>query len=249
VFNAAWVEEKQRDRLVPEAFRAWVRGGQVDDLLLRSAGVAAADVWAMGQRRLSDEQRLFIERSRAAAEEEARRNEQVIVQGQALEASQRRGTALGAALSAVLAVGLGGFVVVGMLAAIAIPNFLTMQRKAKRAEVPGNVEGLKAAELAYDAAYDRYVPCGSREEAEGAVGKELRDAPEFRVSGCWQQLGWRPDGPIRGAYWVEVTDSGDGTETFTVHGIADVDGDGEFVHYTATQTTNATLAPGEENVY
>ena len=41
--------------------------------------------------------------------------------------------------------------IIGILAAIAIPNFITMQLKAKRSELPGNVDGIKTAELSYDA--------------------------------------------------------------------------------------------------
>ena len=46
--------------------------------------------------------------------------------------------------------------IIGILAAIAIPNFVAMQYRAKRSEVPSNVDGIKTAELAYDAAFDTY---------------------------------------------------------------------------------------------
>jgi len=42
--------------------------------------------------------------------------------------------------------------IIGILAAIAIPNFVEMQLKAKRAELPGTVDGIKASQLGYDAA-------------------------------------------------------------------------------------------------
>ena len=45
--------------------------------------------------------------------------------------------------------------IIGILAAIAIPNFVDMQYRAKRAEVPSNVDGIKTAQIAYDAAFDR----------------------------------------------------------------------------------------------
>ena len=47
--------------------------------------------------------------------------------------------------------------IIGILAAIAIPNFVAMQYRAKRAEVPANVDGIKTAEIAYDAAFDKYI--------------------------------------------------------------------------------------------
>ena len=47
--------------------------------------------------------------------------------------------------------------IIGILAAIAIPNFVDMQYRAKRAEVPSNVDGIKTAELAYEASFDQFV--------------------------------------------------------------------------------------------
>ena len=46
---------------------------------------------------------------------------------------------------------------VGILAAIAIPNFVEMQLRAKRAELPANVEGIRTAELAAYAASGAYI--------------------------------------------------------------------------------------------
>ena len=39
--------------------------------------------------------------------------------------------------------------IIGILAAIAIPNFVEMQYRAKRAEIPSNVDGIKTAEMGY----------------------------------------------------------------------------------------------------
>jgi len=125
----------------------------------------------------------------------------------------------------------------GVLSAIAIPNFVAMQLKAKRAEVPGNVDGIKMALLAYDAAYDEFLPAGREGQARAEVGKALRPwerTPE------WERLGWRPDGDVRGAYWIVVVPGHD----FEVHGVCDVDGDGELAEYVATKSTNATLVSG-----
>lgn len=125
---------------------------------------------------------------------------------------------------------IGGVGTTGVLAAIAIPNFITMQLKAKRSEVPTTLQSVAVAELAHHAAYDRYVAAGSRVEAERAVrssgGKDLR--PWDGGEG-WDALGWYPDPVgVRGAYWVEVTPDGG---SFTAYGISDVDGDGVLAEY------------------
>ena len=47
--------------------------------------------------------------------------------------------------------------IIGILAAIAIPNFMDMQYRAKRAEVPACVDGIKTAEMGYEAACDKFI--------------------------------------------------------------------------------------------
>ncbi len=130
--------------------------------------------------------------------------------------------------------------VVGILAAIAIPNFVAMQLKSKRAEVPGYVSGIKTAELAYDASFDDFVAVGSEAQARREVSKTPHP---WEGGSDWDTIGWRPDGPVRGSYWVTV-EGGD----FTVHGICDVDGDGEYAEYIATKSQNATLV-SDPNTY
>lgn len=127
--------------------------------------------------------------------------------------------------------------IIGILAAIAIPNFLTMQLRAKRAEVPGNVNGIKTAEVAYDASNDGYETATASPASwgSGAAGKTLiawvgdHDA-QFDL------INWKPDGNVRGQY--EATD---GTTNVTVIGRCDVDGDGAEVNYTSSLNQQATV--------
>ena len=131
----------------------------------------------------------------------------------------------------VLAAGgvlLGGVAVCGMFAAIAVPNFVALQMLAKRAELPATVEALRVAELAYHAEHDVYLAVSSEVEAmTPPPGPLPRDAPDDEG---WDELGWAPDAPPRGAYWIEV--EGD---DFVVVGRCDVDGDGEYAEYRATR--------------
>lgn len=141
---------------------------------------------------------------------------------------------------------LGGTMVAGVVAAIAVPNFVAMQLKAKRAEVPSNVEGIKTAVLAYDAAFDEYKFCGDERSARRSAGKELHPWAE---DPCWRELGWRPDGDVRGGYWIERVVGDDGSPSFAVHGVADMDGDGVLAEYVGTETENARLVTDSANVY
>ena len=127
----------------------------------------------------------------------------------------------------------------GILAAIAIPNFVAMQYRAKRSEVPANIDGIRTKLLARKSAGKAYVACGSEAGAKAIIekygGKQMHP---FNAAGkaCWKQLGWSPGSDIRGEYWVAVTNGG---KNFEVNGISDVDGDGQFARYEATKQNEA----------
>ncbi len=131
--------------------------------------------------------------------------------------------------------------IIGILAAIAIPNFVEMQLRAKRSEVPGNVDGIKTAEIAYDASFDGYVNLAAAPVAASAVSKVQNawtNPADFAV------VGWSPDGEVRGSYAAAST----GANDFQVTGVCDVDGDGTPADYTATKTINATMNTAN-NIY
>ena len=123
--------------------------------------------------------------------------------------------------------------IIGILAAIAIPNFVAMQYRAKRAEVPSNVDGIKTAELAYDAAFDTFITQSSFIPS-ATVGKTQ---VQWSAGSAFDTLGWSPDGDVRGGYKVSTTSATD----FRVTGICDVDGDGVQASYTSTKSVNAAL--------
>ncbi len=131
--------------------------------------------------------------------------------------------------------GLGCLACAGCFALIAIPNFIEMQARAKRAEVPSNVDGIKTAELAYDAAFDEFVPTAPHPRR---VQELTGDAVPWRNPTDFNTLGWSSDGDVRGTYWVDVPPDG---SDFTVHGAVDIDGDGTVAHYTATKSINTVF--------
>jgi hypothetical protein len=48
----------------------------------------------------------------------------------------------------------------GVLSAIAIPNYLAMQLRAKRSEAPTNLDAIRTAEKAYHAEWDAFTSVG-----------------------------------------------------------------------------------------
>jgi type IV pilus assembly protein PilA len=129
--------------------------------------------------------------------------------------------------------------IIGILAAIAIPNFVEMQYRAKRSEVPSNIDGVKTSQMGYDAAFDTFIDC-TASPAAAPSGK----APAVWVdAGGFDTLGWAPDGQVRGNYAVAVEAASAGTPggNFLVTGECDVDGDGVNAQYTATKSINSTF--------
>jgi prepilin-type N-terminal cleavage/methylation domain-containing protein len=130
--------------------------------------------------------------------------------------------------------------IIGILAAIAIPNFIAMQLKAKRSEVPGNVDGIKTAEISYDAAFDAYIAAAAH---PSSIGKTFQNFDPSAAG--FTTIGWRPDGQVRGSYEVNNVSATD----FMVKASCDVDGDSQPADYSATSSINATLDTADSNTY
>lgn len=111
--------------------------------------------------------------------------------------------------------------IVGILASLAIPSFLSYQYRARSAEGAINVQAINSGELAYHAAKDIFLTTAAI--PAGTPGSQKRPwadpAREFEI------LGLIPDGPVYFQYQVAVSPSGQG---FTAAGRADVDGNGIF---------------------
>lgn len=129
--------------------------------------------------------------------------------------------------------------IIGILAAIAIPNFVEMQYRAKRAEIPSNVKAIKDVEMAYDAEYNQFLT--ATQHPTTTPGKSPVDWAGGNTS--FQRLGWAPDGAVRGVYSVSTVAASSGTPggDFTVTGVCDVDADGVTATYTATKSVNTAF--------
>ncbi len=152
-----------------------------------------------------------------------------------------------------LAVGFGclGVAVIGILAAIAIPNFLAMQLRAKRAESPTNIDAIRTAEKAYHAEWDAFTTveaCPPDWMSIGRMGVEWDSSWD-----CYRQfenLGWTPWGTTRCRYSVAADNSSPhrGDHDFEIVGECDVDGDGRPSVYQANRAEKASMRTSN-NVY
>ena len=99
--------------------------------------------------------------------------------------------------------------IIGILAAIAIPNFMTYQCKSKQSEAKTNLGGIGTAEEGYFAEYDIYSSVTAR-------------------------IGWKPKGTTRYTYAIVS-----GTTTFTATSTgASAQVAGDVWTYTQTRALN-----------
>jgi type IV pilus assembly protein PilA len=126
--------------------------------------------------------------------------------------------------------------IIGVMATIAVPNFLSYQARSRRSEAYTNLAGLARSQKAYQAENDAFVDTMdvSSEPAvpvfadypQFGVGKMPWDADATKLS---VQLGWQPEGHVLYSYDVKTGQGPGGCPcdlcfTATAHG--DVDGDG-----------------------
>jgi type IV pilus assembly protein PilA len=112
--------------------------------------------------------------------------------------------------------------IIGILAAIAIPNFLKFQLKAKTSEGKTNLAAIRTAEESVFAEFGNYVSANASPAAAGGTGK----IAFVNVDGANQGfdlIGWQPEGRVYFNYGVGIAGSG-----FTASAGADIDGNGTF---------------------
>jgi len=125
--------------------------------------------------------------------------------------------------------------IIGILAAIAIPNFLRYQVKAKTAEAKANLGAIRSCEEAYAAENDVYVSAGWAPGSYNRAGQAWGGA----TTG-FEMIGFRPRGQVRYQYAVAIGSAwgtspsdgstnaaSDGTVDIVIMANSDLDGDGD----------------------
>jgi len=111
------------------------------------------------------------------------------------------------------------------LAALTVPSYQAVLRRAQAAEAGAMVEAMAHAELRALRDRGAFVPC----PASGGV--PTHPVP-FVQAPCWQQLGFAPTGLVRYRYAVDVTGG-----SFQVRAEGDLDGDGQTSLFTLNGAT------------
>jgi len=91
--------------------------------------------------------------------------------------------------------------IIGILAAIAIPNFLRYQMKAKTAEAKVNLGAIKTSEESYRAENDIYFPAAAAPAVAGVDTAKLA----FVTNAGFTAIGFAPSGNVYYSYSADTT--------------------------------------------
>lgn len=106
--------------------------------------------------------------------------------------------------------------IIGILAAIAIPNFLQYQLKAKTSEAKTNIGSIRTSQEAFKAEHDFYATCVNNPGLALTTAKQPWTNPGVATQG-WLEIGYSPSGDV---YYTYEVSSGGTVSTAIIQGIA-----------------------------
>ena len=115
--------------------------------------------------------------------------------------------------------------IIGILAAIAIPNFLRFQLKAKTSEGKTNLAAIRTSEESYYSEFGLYVSALASPPAVLNNLKTMFDNVDNGPNAGFDRLGWAPEGYVFFNYVVVANGS---FSRFTASAQADIDDDGTY---------------------
>ena len=123
--------------------------------------------------------------------------------------------------------------ILGILATIAVPNFIRMQTRSRTSEAYTNLALLREAQLARFADLGNFVKAGSA--PAGVPGMRPRPWAGANTLEFRELLGFRPDGDVYFQYGVNAS-----RDAFSLSAISDLDGEGPLAQFGLVHA-----APGE----
>lgn len=114
--------------------------------------------------------------------------------------------------------------IIGLLAAIAVPNFLSYQARSRRSEAFANLAGISRIQQTFFAERGEYFETGAWPNVDnlGTTKMEWDAASEV----AFAELGWKPEGAVYYAYDVSArAQECSCTVCFTASATGDVDDD------------------------
>ncbi len=146
--------------------------------------------------------------------------------------------------------------IIGILAAIAIPNFIRYQLKSKTTEAKTVLGGIKTSEEAFRAEYDNYVQANPQPVAAGSTIKQpwpdtacgggcTRAALALAAGACpeFGCMGYKPSGDVYYRYSSIIALAAATPADFTADAEGDLDGDAVTAGF-SYGTCNAVACAG-----
>jgi type IV pilus assembly protein PilA len=133
--------------------------------------------------------------------------------------------------------------IIGILAAIAIPNFLRFQLKSKSSEGKVNIAAIRTAQESYMAEFGQYVTTVASNPAVASVGTTKTP---FLVTPAlagvdFDLLGWAPEGSVFFSY---DTISAAAPASYSIEATADIDGNATLQSWGYVKETSAGSGAG-----
>jgi type IV pilus assembly protein PilA len=107
--------------------------------------------------------------------------------------------------------------IIGILAAIAIPNFLRFQLKAKTSEGKTNIAAIRTSEQSYYSEFGVFVSAAASPNSAPTSMKQAF-VNQWGPGLGFDQLGWEPEGTVFFNYSVAIDTAG-----YTISAEADID--------------------------
>ncbi len=125
--------------------------------------------------------------------------------------------------------------IIGILAAIAIPNFVRFQLRSKSSEGKTNLAGIRTAEESYFAEYGTYIAAAVSPAALAVPSSSKQAFVDAGVPGAmFDTIGWAPEGQVYFQYDAVLGVAGD----YTAGATADIDADGVLQVWGYARTVN-----------
>ncbi len=122
--------------------------------------------------------------------------------------------------------------IIGLLASIAIPNFLRYQARSRRSEAYANLAELARAQKAFQAEQNTFHDTGTSFPGVAPAGT-TKQAWDAAASAAFDPIGFRPEGQVFYQYGSYTNVSAAGCNTcdlcFTAAAYGDVDGNNSVV--------------------
>jgi type IV pilus assembly protein PilA len=133
--------------------------------------------------------------------------------------------------------------IIGILAAIAIPNFLNFRMKAKTSEAKSNLGAIRSTEVAYYAEYSGYIvnQAWTPDHTSGVASVDAKK--QWDTSTRFSIIGFSPEGAVYFDYQLEAL-SGDTSSMFTALSRGDLDKNGDWAIYSLNDWSNEITKTG-----